>query len=273
MKHFQYSALFQITFLSALLIGSEYFIWKVFNMSFSEHEHFAIGYITILCVWWIIYFVSPKTKLPTLRIYLREHSDIRGENEGNLEGSKSILEKSHSQSTTIALFIAVMSMFLNIVLSEDASLTDFQETIKQFIVGLAFLAILLFVFAIDLLDSVSNPFRENDIEKKLMFYRDIGNFWPNGGISYAYLGYSLFTIILITILSFFYIKLTGYFLAVFVYLSYPIFYGYRMETEDEAKHWEREELRLIYDEHSGYRGTLAAIFIFIVASITIYVFS
>jgi len=302
MKKFQISALFQIIILSVFIIFiiDAIIIYKYSYISVTETEHLAIVSIIVLISWWIIYFISPITGLPTLRMYLRHNSDIRGENAGEMNNYGAVLYKSRSSTTTIAIFTAVMSVFLSIVLnSEDSQLTDYQAFIKPIIVFLAFSTMLLFMFAIDLFDTVSNKFvktdadndnevelsekidrtnkliievqeidesekraeiegaKKYDTEKKLAFYRKVGNLWPKGAISYAYFGYSLFTIILILTLSFFYQNLTSLFLVFFVYLGYPIFYDYKL-----INYKEKERIVTIYDKQSNLHRIIPPILIF-----------
>jgi len=222
------------------------FYFEQQNIPLASQETTALACVVFLAAWWVVYFTSTLTGLPTLRNYLKHQSKLRGANARELTKDTIDLEtKSRSTTSTIALFTAVMSLFLAFMLRTDNDfLTPFQIELKAAIVLLAFSTILLFIFSIDLLDTIANQFVDGDaskdggaktnIEKKLVFYQGLGNLWPTGGISHAYLGYSFFTVILTMSVAFFYPGKVGYFTAFFVYLGYPILFGFKMKDVNDV---------------------------------------
>ncbi|MDA2921082.1 hypothetical protein MYX76_16595 [Desulfobacterota bacterium AH_259_B03_O07] len=166
---------------------------------------------------------------------------------------KSLIEKARSSITNIALFNASISLIILILIRHGVDdLSVFQNWLKPTIIFLALLTIIIFVFSIDLLDAVSNQFKETninpfaahirdnsiktkDIHKKLNFYKRIGNIWPKGGISYTYSGYALYTILILMTIAFLYPRFTGFLLGAFVYLGYPILFGYKLYNGNEIE--------------------------------------
>jgi len=246
----------------------------------ASQEITALTCILFLVAWWLVYFTSPVTGLPTLRNYLKHHSKIRGANAGDsVENKESLESKSRSTISTIALFSAAMSLFLAFMLRiDDSNLTLFQAGLREAIVLLAFSTILLFIFSIDLLDTITNHFNNDsasadgdavtDIQKKLIFYQSHGNIWPKGGITHAYLGYAIFTIILTMSVAYFYPNNVGYFTAFFVYLGYPILFGYKMNNVGDVNTLALEERVFLRNSMAKWTANIGVFLIVILTLLT-----
>lgn len=236
-------------FIILLFIGP--FIFFVVHLAFLHpcysrvfsYEHFWSFYcfIFLLC-WWIIYFSSEKLKIWSLRLFLDKRTLFRKKNQQEemqkkdsekLELEKAIVNKSSSTITVLGIFIAIVGLFLTLVLHSKCQ-GQYEKLLRNIILITALTTIILMIFAIDILDTVANYFREGvkkPFDYQVYFYRKVGVV-PRGGISYAYYGYASFTLFLILSLSFFAPLLAGLGLSLFTYLGYPILFGYKREWDN-----------------------------------------
>ena len=207
-------------------------------------EHFWSFYcfIFLLC-WWIIYFSGEKLKIWSLRLFLDKYSLFRKknqqqepqgqqvQNQHTLE--QKIVNKSYSTITMLSILMVVVALFLTLVLNFKYP-DQYQNLLRIIILITALTTIILMIFAIDILDTVANYFREGvkkPYDYQVYFYRKVG-IVPRGGISYAYYSYASFTLFLILSLSFFAPLLAGLGLSLFIYLGYPILFGYKRECDN-----------------------------------------
>lgn len=216
-------------------------LYPPYSTGFSFQHYWSLYCLVFLLAWWIDYYGSRKFKIWSLRLFLDHHSRFREETlKYNLGGEQAkrleeaIWNKASSTITMQGIFIAIVGLFLTLVMRHEDR-DEYREFLQPFVLFMALTMVIIMVFAIDLLDTVRNSFKigaKTSFGYQIYFYRNLGVL-PKGGISYAYYGYSLFSLFFISALSFFYPLLACLGLSLFTCLGYPILFGYKGERENE----------------------------------------
>lgn len=243
------------------------------GLNLDHGQRWALVSLGFLLSWWVVYFSSRRFELPSLRTFLDDKSQVRwaamhterdgdGEAEGgNMDPASStgqdaashdraehndpVLTKAAFSVGAQGIFIAIIALFLTLVL-QDARGDDYHDLLRFLSVLIALITILLMIFAIDILDTVANPFRAGERtpdQYRQWFYRKIGPGGPSGGISYAYFGFASFSVFIIVAMAFFFPAMAGLGIATYAYLGYPLFFGFRKVSSKEEK-----DLRVEIDE-------------------------
>lgn len=226
--------------------------------SFVPKEKWSILCVTFLFSWWVVYFNGSRLGIWTLRRFLthkskfrtlidtssnqfrKKHGDQVEQRQNELGEWGDIKDKANSTIGTLGILVAVITLFLALVLN-DSPETSYQEVVQVSAVIVASLTLILMVFAIDLLDTVSNLFMavqfsdgDSQLDSPLgyskYFYQEVGPWTPRGGISYAYYGFSLFTIFIVISVGYFRTWYTGVSVAAYAYLGYNYWFGYVGES-------------------------------------------
>lgn len=196
----------------------------------------SIVCVVFLFAWWWVYFRGARLKIWTLRRFLIDKSqfrsvDVGAETDGQDEWSN-MKDKSQSTVQTLSILVAVITLFLALVLQEEAQ-NAYQQIVRFAAVVAAVITITCMVFAIDILDTVSNLFIAKHYPDggtptaySKYFYRQLGPSVPKGGISYAYYGFALFSAFVIMSVAFFHTAYAGIGVAAYTYLGYPFWFGY-----------------------------------------------
>ena len=214
-------------------------------------EYIAISAILFVGVFWCMYF-SCASRFPSLRSFLRSTSILRGKNPYEIENHGSlgdhITKKSGSYMATVGLFMAVTTFLLGSVLqmNTDEAKDGFHVVMRHLILLIGVLDILVFVFAVDMLDTAMNPFigSRDDIgglKPKIWFYRHAGPRFPAGGGEHAFFGYSIFTILVIMSVAYVAPVITPFVVGVFAYLGYPFLFGYKYGQDEQGATIEIDE--------------------------------
>ena len=213
-----------ITFISELAVV------LLSQLTFTMPERWALFGYAFVAAWWLIYFSSAKTGLPTLRLFLRQGwLDDKPEVEPNYsELADAMNTKCASLIEAQGIYIAVISLLLAYVV-ELSGLTDFQVILSRVAVTAALIAILLLVMSSDMLDTASNRFRSQAVDRqvwefKKKFYAGISP--PGMRRGFSYLGFAVFTFFIIISISLIWPPLTGIAVAVLGYFGYPYWFGY-----------------------------------------------
>lgn len=243
MKRTHGKCIIWIFVVSTIFYGFLYsaFLHPCYRHVFSRHHYWSFYCFIFLFCWWVIYFASKKLKIWSLRLFLDKHSLFREETQQETRQEKdlqkleqAIVNKSSSTITVLSIFMAVVALFLALTLQFKFQ-DQYEKLLRTAILITALTAIILMVFAIDILDTVANFFRKGaktSFGYQVYFYRHLGPPLPRGGISYAYYGYVSFTLFFILSVSFFCPLLAGLGLSLFTYLGYPILFGYKGEWKN-----------------------------------------
>lgn len=215
--------------------GSAVLLNLVLNPEFTFVQYYSIGCMGFLLAWWIVYFNYQVFGVYNLRAFLRDKNPYRDEarvgalgESGSDDADTNIVTKAAFSIGAQGILIAIIVFFLDLVLN-TADPDEFQDFLRPIIVGLGLLAILLMVFAIDILDTAANVFASGERsprEYRRWFNSGVGPGFPKGGAAYAYLGFACFSAYIVLGLSFFYPLITGFGISVYAYLGYPFLFGY-----------------------------------------------
>lgn len=226
-------------------------------------QHWSIYCVVFLLAWWIVYFHSRAFKIRTLRLFLDDYSVFR---HGDVTSASeeftrvglwvAMKEKSQSTTNTLSILIAVVSLFLSGIFQASSPAPgseDYYRIMTTAAEVCAILAIICSVWAIDLLDSVSNIYSSKKsgkstddltLEFAKHFYRGIGPGFPSGGISYAYLSFALFSLFVVIAVAARQTWYSGIGVAAFVYLGYPFLFGYVRDQDGDGNgaNFDRSEI-------------------------------
>lgn len=150
---------------------------------FSYKHYWSFFCVIFLLVWWIIYFGSRGLKIWSLRLFLDERSLFRGgaQQDELTEGDRKRLEeafinKASLTMTVQGIFIVIVALFLTLVW-QTKNQGEYQKFLRPLILITSIATVTLMVFAIDLLDTVANLFKEGDkapFEYQKRFYEAYG---------------------------------------------------------------------------------------------------
>lgn len=211
-----------LTFVIFKIIPEEIYI------TLDIQQRWALFCFCFLAVWWIIYFRTPRSRIWSLRLFLRKRNPDRASESNNaVEGT--IITKAGFIIGNQSMYMAVIALFLGITLQNDNG--TYYYIITQYLAIItALVSILLMVFAVDILDTVTNRFEggEKDfLGYRKWFFSELGPIFPKGGASYAYLGYTIFTVFFIVAISTFHPVLASFGVAIYTYLGFPFLFGYK----------------------------------------------
>ena len=250
------------------------FFWPNYYNLFSWKHYWSFYCFIFLLGWWFIYYASKELKIWSLRLFLDRHSTFREETQqkkikkADLKRLEEIIiDKSSSTITAQGIFIVIVSLFLTLVLNAECK-SEYEKFLRFLILFTALTTIIFMVFAIDLLNTVSNIFKpgaKTPLGYQVYFYRRLGTLIPKGGISYAYYGYASFSLFFLLSLSFFSPLLAGFGLSFFTYLGYPIFFGYKGK-------WKKKEIKEIeIDEEIKWAPITLGTFFLLVTGLIWYI--
>ena len=226
-------------------------------------QHWSIYCVVFLLAWWIVYFHSRAFKIWTLRIFLDDYSVFRHGDVTSVSGKEltraglwvAMKDKSQSTTHTMSILIAVVSLFLSGIfqITPLKGSEEYYRIMNTAADICAILAIICSVWAIDLLDSVSNVYSSKQsgkstddltLEFAKHFYRGIGPGFPSGGISYAYLSFALFSLFVVIAVAARQTWYSGIGVAAFVYLGYPFLFGYVRDQNGDGNgaNFDRSEI-------------------------------
>lgn len=241
-KHRSVVLLLIILTLIIYLIVYIVILYPCYHTVFYFRHYWSFYCYLFILIWWLIYFMSGKLKLWSLRLFLNKMSKFRTENNEEmnrnnlLDLEKAIILKSSSSIYINAIYIAIVALFVALVMQYNPR-CEFQRLVRIIFLVTAIISIIFMTIAVDLLDTIANRFRVGDkkpYEYQVYFYSKMGPPGVKGGISYAYWGYAWFSLFLILSVSFFYPLLAGLGLSVFTYLGYPVMFGYKGEWNNSG---------------------------------------
>lgn len=213
-----------------------YMNWRS-HLHLTWEERWSLFCWAILLSWWIVYFNHRRLGITNLRAFLDNKNPFRrnadrpqkqGDQEAQAENQRRIVAKSSSSIGAQGIEIAIVALLLNQALAIKPT-AGYLTFVRPWLVALAMVTILLLCFAIDILDTSANifdPGSQSEQEYRQWFFRHVGPVAPKGGVTYAYYGFAGLSIFFVVALSYLYVPLSGFGVAVYIYLGYPYLYGY-----------------------------------------------
>lgn len=214
-----------------------YMSWRS-NVHLTWEERWSLFCWSILLSWWVVYFNHRRLGVTNLRAFLDNKNPFRrnadqperqDDESAQTQNQQRIIAKSSSSISAQGVEIAIVALLLNHVLAIAPS-TRYLAFVRPWVVALAMVTILLLCFAIDILDTSANifdPGSRSERQYRQWFFRHVGPFAPKGGVTYAYYGFAGLSVFFVVALSYLYVPLSGFGVAVYIYLGYPYLYGYR----------------------------------------------
>jgi hypothetical protein len=245
-KKTHFRALSIILIVSAVLYALTYLMipsreWK----KLLPGQQLDIGCFELMFTFWVAYFTLSRSKYERLKLFtLRTFLDgktlnrdgIASGEEKEMEKEISIREKSQSSRDVQGIMIAIVVLLITLLMVVKNPTSNDKTYISLLygsIFSLGIIITLCWVLSIDMFDTIMNAFKGNvgevnDIRHYL--YREIGPF-RMGAVTYGYVGNALMPIFTLMVFSLF--APTGVAIggAIYLFLAYPYYFGYREVTE------------------------------------------
>lgn len=210
-------------------------IWHPTVRNLNQPELLSVFCVLFITIWWLAYFGLSGGNL---REFLGNRSALRipqSKLPHHVQLGEAFVNKSRSIAAIVSMLVIMTIFGINLVLREQASLTEYQQLLRPFILSVAAVIFALFLMSIDVLDTVANVFLPPqstqwndpvDRELKRLFYQF--------GIRKAYLAMAGFSVFLALSFSFVYPPATVFFTVAMVWWGCVYWFGEISDAADTA---------------------------------------